>query len=349
MSERATDKVDPNVATEPGQPERVGPEIIAEATMPRRLLRSVLSRSLEYGLLIGFIMLCALLTLVSPVFLTPINLLNVALQGSVVAILAFGQTFVILSAGIDLSVGSVLALAGAVMAMQTNQHGVVVGVLVGLLVGALLGTINGLFVTRARVAPFIATLGMLAIARGLTYVYTQGSPIRVDQPAFTVFGQGTLGTVPVPVILMVTVFLVSLAVLTQTRFGRYVFAIGSNPEVTRLAGVPIDRYVVAVYAISGLLAALGGLILSGRLAAADPNAATGYELDVIAAVVIGGTSLFGGRGGVFGTLIGALIIAVVSNGMVLLNVNPFWTQAVKGAIILIAVLPDSLRRKTWYT
>jgi ribose transport system permease protein len=145
------------------------------------------------------------------------------------------------------------------------------------------------------------------------------------------------------------VFVVCLVVLTQTRFGRYVFAIGSNPEVTRLAGVPIDRYVVAVYAISGLLAALGGLILTGRLAAADPNAATGYELDVIAAVVIGGTSLFGGRGGVFGTLIGALIIAVVGNGMVLLNVNPFWTQAVKGAIILIAVLPDSLRRKAWYS
>jgi ribose transport system permease protein len=212
----------------------------------------------------------------------------------------------------------------------------------------LLGVINGTFVTRARVAPFIATLAMLAIARGLTYIYTQGSPIRVTQPGFNVFGQGMLGTVPVPVVIMLAVFLVCLVVLTQTRFGRYVFAIGSNPEVTRLAGVPIDRYVVAVYAISGLLAALGGLILTGRLAAADPNAATGYELDVIAAVVIGGTSLFGGRGGVFGTLIGALIIAVVANGMVLLNVNPFWTQAVKGAIILIAVLPDSLRRRTWY-
>ena len=344
MSEHPADEGKPSAVAQPADGETFDPR----ASMPRSPLRTVLDRSLEYGLLIGFILLCALLTLVSPVFLTPINLLNVALQASVVAILAFGQTFVILSAGIDLSVGSVLALTGAVMAMQTGQNGVLVGILVGLLAGAVLGALNGLFVTRARVAPFIATLAMLAIARGLTYIYTQGSPIRVDQPAFNVFGQGTVGAVPVPVVIMLAVFVVCLVVLTQTRFGRYVFAIGSNPEVTRLAGVPIDRYVVAVYAISGLLAALGGLILTGRLAAADPNAATGYELDVIAAVVIGGTSLFGGRGGVFGTLIGALIIAVVGNGMVLLNVNPFWTQAVKGAIILIAVLPDSLRRKTWY-
>jgi ribose transport system permease protein len=344
MSEHAADEGKPSAVPQPADGETFDPR----ASMPRSPLRTVLDRSLEYGLLIGFILLCALLTLVSPVFLTPINLFNVALQASVVAILAFGQTFVILSAGIDLSVGSVLALTGAVMAMQTGQNGVLVGILVGLLAGAVLGALNGLFVTRARVAPFIATLAMLAIARGLTYIYTQGSPIRVDQPAFNVFGQGTVGAVPVPVVIMLAVFVVCLVVLTQTRFGRYVFAIGSNPEVTRLAGVPIDRYVVAVYAISGLLAALGGLILTGRLAAADPNAATGYELDVIAAVVIGGTSLFGGRGGVFGTLIGALIIAVVGNGMVLLNVNPFWTQAVKGAIILIAVLPDSLRRKTWY-
>ena len=344
MSEHAADEGGPSAVPQPADGETFDPR----ASVPRSPLRTVLDRSLEYGLLIGFILLCALLTMVSPVFLTPINLLNVALQASVVAILAFGQTFVILSAGIDLSVGSVLALTGAVMAMQTGQNGVLVGILVGLLAGAVLGALNGLFVTRARVAPFIATLAMLAIARGLTYIYTQGSPIRVDQPAFNVFGQGTVGAVPVPVVIMLAVFVVCLVVLTQTRFGRYVFAIGSNPEVTRLAGVPIDRYVVAVYAISGLLAALGGLILTGRLAAADPNAATGYELDVIAAVVIGGTSLFGGRGGVFGTLIGALIIAVVGNGMVLLNVNPFWTQAVKGAIILIAVLPDSLRRKTWY-
>jgi ribose transport system permease protein len=344
MSEHPADEGGASAVAQPADGETFDPR----ASAPRGPLRTVFDRSLEYGLLIGFILLCALLTMVSPVFLTPINLLNVALQASVVAILAFGQTFVILSAGIDLSVGSVLALTGAVMAMQTGQNGVLVGILVGLLAGAVLGALNGLFVTRARVAPFIATLAMLAIARGLTYIYTQGSPIRVDQPAFNVFGQGTVGAVPVPVVIMLAVFVVCLVVLTQTRFGRYVFAIGSNPEVTRLAGVPIDRYVVAVYAISGLLAALGGLILTGRLAAADPNAATGYELDVIAAVVIGGTSLFGGRGGVFGTLIGALIIAVVGNGMVLLNVNPFWTQAVKGAIILIAVLPDSLRRKTWY-
>lgn len=318
------------------------------AVLPATLAREALKAVPQYGLLLGFVALCAVLSILSPVFLTSSNLFNVALQASVVAILAFGQTFVILSRGIDLSVGSVLALSGAVMATFTGRYGVAIGLFVGLLLGGLLGTTNGVFVTRAKVAPFVATLAMLAVARGLTYIYTAGEPILVRSESFNSFGQGTFGPVPVPVVIMFVVFFICLLVLTQTRFGRYVYAIGSNPEVTRLAGVPIDRYVVAVYAISGMLAALGALILTARLGTADPNIAVGYELDVIAAVVVGGTSLFGGRGGVFGTLIGALIIAVVGNGMVLLNINPFWTQAVKGAIILLAVLPDSLRRKTWY-
>ncbi len=293
-------------------------------------------------------MLCTILSFVSPFFFTTSNVLNIALQASVVAILAFGQTFVILTRGIDLSVGAVLALSGAVMATITSHNGPVAGIVIGLAVAGLFGTTNGLLVTVAKVAPFIATLAMLAIARGLTYIYTQGEPIGVHTNGFTAFGQGTVATIPIPVILMFAFFFVCLIVLTQTRFGRYVYAIGSNPEVTRLSGIAINRYVVAVYAISGLLAGVGGLIITGRLASADPNSGTGYELDVIAAVVIGGTSLFGGRGGVFGTLVGALIIAVVSNGLVLLNVNPFWTQAVKGAIILLAVLADSIKRKSWY-
>jgi ribose/xylose/arabinose/galactoside ABC-type transport system permease subunit len=312
------------------------------------LARQVWRAAPQYGLLIGFVVLCAILSVASPYFLTTQNLLNVALQAAVVAVLGFGQTFVVLTRGIDLSVGSVLALSGAVMATNTAGRGALLGILIGLLAAALLGTVNGLFVTVAKVAPFIATLAMLAIGRGLTYVYTQGAPVGVHTTGFTFWGQGTIATVPVPVIVMLTIFLVSLGILTQTRFGRYVYAIGSNPEVTRLSGIPINRYVVAVYAISGLLAGVGGLILTGRLASADPNSATGYELDVIAAVVIGGTSLFGGRGGVFGTLVGALIVSVVANGLVLLNVNPFWTQAIKGAIILLAVLADSIKRKSWY-
>jgi ribose/xylose/arabinose/galactoside ABC-type transport system permease subunit len=318
------------------------------AVLPATVAREALKAVPQYGLLLGFVALCAVLSILSPVFFTSSNLFNVALQASVIAVLAFGQTFVILSRGIDLSVGSVLALSGAVMATFTGRFGVAIGLIVGLLLGGILGTTNGVFVTRAKVAPFVATLAMLAVARGLTYIYTGGQPITVHSVGFNSFGQGTFGPVPVPVVIMFVVFFISLLVLTQTRFGRYVYAIGSNPEVTRLAGVPIDRYVVAVYAISGMLAGLGALILTARLGTADPNIAVGYELDVIAAVVVGGTSLFGGRGGVFGTLIGALIIAVVGNGMVLLNINPFWTQAVKGAIILLAVLPDSLRRKTWY-
>ncbi len=321
---------------------------LRRASLPATLAQEAFRTLPQYGLLIGFLALCVVLSSISPVFLTPSNVFNVALQASVVAILAFGQTFVILSRGIDLSVGSVLALSGAVMASLTGRYGAAAGILAGLAVGWLLGITNGIFVTRAKVAPFIATLAMLAVARGLTYIYTGGQPILVREAKFNFFGQGVFGGIPVPVVIMFAVFATCLVILTQTRFGRHVYAIGSNPEVTRLSGIPIDRYVVAVYGISGLLAALGALILTGRLATADPNIAVGYELDVIAAVVIGGTSLFGGRGGVFGTLIGALIIAVVGNGMILLNVNPFWTQAVKGAIILVAVLPDSIRRKTWY-
>jgi ribose transport system permease protein len=313
-----------------------------------RLFARLRSQAPQYGLLIGFFVLCGLLTLVSPVFLTTSNLLNVALQASVVAILAFGMTFVILTGGIDLSVGSVLALTGAVMAMVTSAAGSAAGIAAGLLVGVLIGCVNGAFITFAKIAPFIATLAMLAIARGATYIITQGTPVRVRAEGFNLFGQGSVATIPVPVLMMFAVFGLCLLVLTQTRFGRYVYAIGSNAEVSRLSGIPINRYVIAVYAISGILAAVGGLILTGRLATADPNSATGYELDVIAAVVIGGTSLFGGRGGVFGTLVGAFIIAVVSNGLVLLNVNTFWAQAVKGAIIIAAVLPDSIRRRSWY-
>jgi ribose transport system permease protein len=302
----------------------------------------------QAGLIAGLIVLCVLLTLLSANFLTTGNILNVILQASVFAVLAFGMTFVILTAGIDLSVGSVLALSGAVMASMTAAYGPALGILIGLAVGTLIGTVNGLFVTLTKVAPFIATLAMLAIARGLTYLYTQGTPIRVRSAGFTIFGQGLATIVPVPVILMFLIFFVCLLVLTQTRFGRYVYAIGSNAEVSRLSGIPINRYVVVVYAISGLCAAIAGLILTARLASADPNNGTGYELQAIAAVVVGGTSLFGGRGGVFGTLLGALIIAVVSNGLVLLNVNPFWQQVVSGAIILLAVLTDSVRRKSWY-
>jgi ribose transport system permease protein len=312
----------------------------------RAVLRRRLTETTTWTFLILLGIVAGFAALRFEQFATVFNFRNIAADASGLLIIAVGMTFVIITAGIDLSVGSVLALAGAVMAMQADEHGVFVGILVGLLVGALLGVINGLFVTRARVAPFIATLAMLAIARGLTYLYTQGSPIRVSQSAFTVFGQGTLGAVPVPVILMVAVFLVSLLVLTQTRFGRYVFAIGSNAEVTRLAGIPIDRYVVAVYAISGLLAGLGGLILSGRLAAADPNAATGYELDVIAAVVIGGTSLFGGRGSAYSALLGIIVIQSISSGLSLLNLDSSIRFMVTGAVLLLAVTIDSLSRRS---
>src|SRR5581483_8427796 len=327
-----------------GKSSLIKPRLQVESELAPSRTASVLAKAvraaLSYGLLLGLVAIALILASVSPTFLTRTNLLNVALQASVVAVMAFGEAFVILTAGIDLSVGSVLGLTGVVMASTTNHFGTPLGILTGLALGAMLGTVSGLFITQAKMAPFIATLAMLAIGRGLTYVFTNGQPILVHSPTFNFFGQGSVVDVPVPVILMFAIFAVCWVILTQTRFGRYVLAIGGNPEVTRLSGIAIRRYVTMVYALTGLLAAVGGLILTARLGTGDPNGGIGYELDVIAAVVIGGTSLAGGRGSVFRTLLGALIMAVVANGLVLLNVNPFWSQAVRGCIILVAVLAD---------
>jgi ribose transport system permease protein len=302
----------------------------------------------EYGIYVAFGLLLVALALVSPVFATPSNLFNVALQSSINALLAFGMTFVILTAGIDLSVGSVLALSGALAGGLMAGGGLPwpLAALVGLGAGTLLGAVNGVAITTFRIPPFIATLAMLSIGRGLTQLYTNGRPFTGLDPAFTELGQGQIGPVPIPALVMLVVVVAGWIVLRFTVFGRQVYAIGSNPEAARLAGVPVAGVLVAVYAISGLLAALGGLVITARLSSAQPTAGLGFELDAIAAVVVGGMSLSGGEGSIIRSLIGALIIGVLNNGLNLLNVDPFVQPVVKGLVILVAVGLDRLKTRT---
>ncbi len=315
--------------------------------VPRGSLRAISARSLiDYGIYIAFVVLCVALALASPVFATPENLFNVALQSSINALLAFGMTFVILTAGIDLSVGSLVAVAGAI------GGGLMVGgvawpaaMLAGLIAGTLLGLANGVAVTSFRIPPFIATLAMLSIGRGLTQLYTGGRPFTGLDPTFNELGQGSVGPIPVPVLIMLVAVSVSWIALRYTVFGRDVYAVGSNPEAARLAGVQVTRVLLGVYTISGFLSALGGLVLTARLSSAQPTAGLGFELDAIAAVVVGGTSLAGGEGSILRTLVGALIIGVLNNGLNLLNVDPFIQPVVKGAVILIAVGLDRLKTR----
>lgn len=310
----------------------------AGARPPRLSAVSTLRR---YGILVAFLLLMAVLSVLSDAFLTVSNLLNVAQQVSINAVIAAGMTFVILTAGIDLSVGSVLALAGAVTAgLLSTGRPLLLGLLAGLAVGAALGWVNGVIITRGKVQPFIATLGMLTLARGATLVYTDGRPITGLPDAFVWLGAGDIGRVPVPVIIMGLVFLVSYLILSQTPLGRYVYAIGGNEEAARLSGVNVQGTKTLVYVISGILSAISAIIITGRLNSAQPTAGSGYELDAIAAVVLGGTTLAGGEGNILGTLLGAFIIGVLNNGLNLLNVSSFYQQVVKGAVILLAVLLD---------
>ncbi|QSO51027.1 ribose ABC transporter permease [Alicyclobacillus curvatus] len=298
-------------------------------------------RRYHLGPLIGLVILVIILSLLSPQFFTFGNLRNVALQTSVNALLAVGMTFVILTAGIDLSVGSSLALTAALSAGLMVAHvNPWVAALAALAAGAVAGFLNGVFVAYARLAPFIVTLGTMQLFRGLTEVYTNGNPIFNLPSSFSHFGTGLLLAIPLPVWVTAVVFGVVWVVLNKSVFGRRIYAIGGNETVAHLAGVPVKRYVVLVYVISGVLAALAGIVLTSRLGSAEPTAGTGYELDAITAVVLGGTSLFGGEGTILGTLIGALILGVIDNGLNLLNVNSFYQDAVKGLIILAAIMLD---------
>ncbi|GAA4884146.1 substrate-binding domain-containing protein [Saccharopolyspora cebuensis] len=299
------------------------------------------------GPLGGLVVLVVLLALLSPDFLTANNLLNVGVQASVVAVLAFGMTFVIVSGGIDLSVGSVAGLAGIVTGWAVAGAGLPLWLAVplGLAAGAAAGLVSGVLVTAGRVPPFIATLAMLSMARGLALVIADGRPISVGG-WLGELGSGELfGFLPYPVLVMVVIGLLTALVLRRTYAGRAMYAIGGNAEAARLSGIKVTRQKLLIYALSGLFAAVAGILLTARLASAQPEAGTGYELDAIAAVVIGGASLAGGVGSALGTFLGALVLAVLRNGLNLLDVSAFWQQVVIGAVIAAAVLFDTLRQR----
>jgi ribose transport system permease protein len=297
----------------------------------------------QFGTLSGLIVLCIVLWILTPHFMTVSNLLNVAQQTTLVAIIAVGMTFVIITGGIDLSVGSALAFSGVAMATLL-QKGVPLGIalLAGLGAGLLCGLLNGLLITIGRLPPFIATLGMMSVARGAALVFTGGRPVSGFSDTFRQIAVGEIFHIPAPVIIMLAVYLIAHFVLTKTKLGRYTYAIGGNEEATILSGVNVRLYKTLVYGLCGMLSGLAAIILTARLNSAQPIAGMMYELDAIAATVIGGTSLTGGEGTIFGTLIGALIIGVLRNGLNLLDISSFVQQIVIGAVIIVAVLFDML-------
>ncbi|MFB6552951.1 substrate-binding domain-containing protein [Streptomyces sp. NPDC056405] len=305
---------------------------------------------LDNGALTALIVLVIAMSALSGDFLTADNLLNVGVQAAVTAILAFGVTFVIVSAGIDLSVGSVAALSATVLAWSATEAGmpVVLAVLLSVATGIACGLVNGFLISYGKLPPFIATLAMLSVGRGLSLVISQGSPIAFPD-SVSHLGDTLGGWLPVPVLVMIVMGLITAFVLGRTYIGRSMYAIGGNEEAARLSGLRVKRQKLAIYAFSGLFAAAAGIVLASRLSSAQPQAAQGYELDAIAAVVIGGASLAGGTGKASGTLIGALILAVLRNGLNLLSVSAFWQQVVIGVVIALAVLLDTLRRKAGAT
>jgi len=311
----------------------------------------------KFQSVIALLVLCIVLSFLTDKFFTAANGVNVLRQVAVNVCIATGMTLIVLTAGIDLSVGSVLALCGAITAgllkngMQFPSADLFIGftilgaVLGAIIIGGLLGLFNGLVITKFKVPPFVATLAMLTIARGFTMLYTGGHPISNLGNNFAYIGAGSFIGIPVPVWIATIVVLLAVFITKKTKIGRYIYAIGGNETAAKLSGIRINRVKLIVYSLGAALAAVGGVIVTSRLDSAQPNAGISYELDAIAAVVIGGTSLNGGKGSVWGTVIGTVIIGVLNNGLVLLNVSPFWQQVVKGGVILLAVIIDKMGDK----
>ena len=289
----------------------------------------------------------AVLSRLSPFFFSLDNLLEITIQAAVIAMIAVGQTFVILSGGIDLSVGAVLAATAVVASLAMDAgYGLAGGIAAGLLCGAVFGAANGIVVGKLGIPPFIATLGMMGIARGSALIVTGGIPVFNLAPGFELLGQGRVGGVlPVPTLTTLVSYVLGYLILSRTRLGRYTYSIGSSLQATVFSGVNVPRYLILIYTVSGLTTAIAGLTEASRIGSGQPAGGSGYELDSIAAVVIGGTSLFGGEGNLFASLVGALIIATLRNGLNVLGVYAFWQQVAIGAILIAAVYLDRWRRR----
>ncbi|PLT45410.1 Ribose ABC transport system, permease protein RbsC [Paenibacillus pasadenensis] len=300
----------------------------------------------KFGILLGLLVMSLVFSILSDHFFTVDNLLTIALQTSVIGILAIAQTYVIITSGIDLSVGSILAVSGVVTGkLMVAGTPIWLAIVAGILIGAVCGWINGLVIAKLNIAPFIATLGMMSIARGVAYVITGAMPVSGLPEEFYFIGGGSIGRIPIPMIEMFVLAIVFGFILRKSRFGRYVYCLGSNEDAAVLSGINVQKTKIWVYVISGSLAAFAGIMMASRLVSAQSTAGTGYELDAIAAAIIGGTSPAGGSGKIRETIIGAFIIGILRNGLNLLNVNAFWQQIAIGAVIIIAVYMDTLRRR----
>jgi len=324
------------------------PSPVLDRVRPGRgSLLAALSRSGLVGISAALLLLVIVMALIAPYFWSVNNLIEVVRQVAAIAILAAGGTFVILTSGIDLSVGSALGVTAMVSIVMANSDApwfIAVGL--ALIAGAVIGAINGLFTARFALPAFIVTLAALTYLRGFVYVGTGGTTLVPENVTFSWIGQGQVLGIPIAALVLIAVYVLGWFLLERTVFGRQVYAIGGNSEAARLSGIPIRRIIFSVYVISGLCAGIAGVIVSARLESAVPDLGSGYELNAIAAIVLGGTSLMGGRGSLIGTLVGALFIAVLSNGMTLLNVQSFYQQIIMGAVILLAVFVDRLRRGT---
>ena len=295
----------------------------------------------------SLILISIILSIISPQFLSLDNILSVGLQISVIALLAIGEVLIIITGGIDLSVGSTLALSGIIASVLLSAgFPISIALLAGLATGALCGLINGLIIAKGKLPSFIATLGMMGIARGAALIITSGVPVFGLPPSFAaIANEKVFQIIPIPIVIVIIFAVLMHIVLTQFSFGRHTYAIGGNFEATRLAGVKVDLHLIKTYTIAGFFAGLGGIILASRLSTGQPTAGTGYELDVVAACVIGGASLSGGAGTIAGAMIGALIIGILRNGCNLLDISAFWQQVAIGSIIIIAVFMDQYKKK----
>jgi inositol transport system permease protein len=310
----------------------------------------------KYGIVVIFIALCIIMSLVSPAFRSMRNITNVIRQVSIIGIVSMGVTFCIITTGIDLSSGSMIALISVVIA-STSQNAVnpdqpisvvmpiVLALLISLILGTLLGSVNGSLTAFGKIPPFIATLGMMTVARGAAALFTQGRPVGDLKDSFTFIGTGSFLRIPLPIWIYLAMALLSHILLSKTKFGRHVFAIGGNEQAARICGINVERTLVKVYAYAGFLTAVSAILLTARTSAGNPTYGLAYELDAIASTVIGGTSLSGGIGSIPFCVIGALIIGVLNNGMDLLGVNAYWQQIAKGVIIVVAVLIDARKQK----
>jgi ribose/xylose/arabinose/galactoside ABC-type transport system permease subunit len=301
----------------------------------------------QYGIFIVFSIICLIISFISPQFLTVSNWTIIITQVSINALLAFGVTFVIITGGIDLSLGSIVAMAGvsAAMLAHPDSYPLIIPVLAGLLAGLIVGVFNGFLITKSKIAPFIVTLGTMTIVRGLALILSKGRPVSNLSDSFVFIGSGKFLGIPLLIFILILMFLLCSIILNKTVLGRYIYAVGGNEQAARASGININRIKMVVYSISGLLAGLAGILLTSRITTGQPNAGAGFELDAIAAVVIGGTSTTGGKGSMAGTLIGVLLIGVINNSLDLLNVTSYYQQVVMGIIIIGAVVLDSLNQR----